>query len=47
MICVEDRRKMVAEVEAAYRAGARFGPVCKLVGIRACTIQRSKVDSCL
>jgi len=45
MICVEDRRKMVAEVEAAHRAGARLAPACELVGIRARTIQRWKVDS--
>jgi putative transposase len=45
MICVEDRRKMVAEVEAAHRAGARLGPACELVGIRARTIQRWKADS--
>lgn len=45
MICVEDRRKMVAEVEAAHRAGARLAPACDLVGIRARTIQRWKVDS--
>lgn len=32
MICVEDRRKMVAEVEAAHQAGARLAPACKLVG---------------
>jgi len=45
MICVEDRRKMVAEVEAAHRAGARLAPACELVGIRARTIQRWKADS--
>jgi putative transposase len=45
MICVEDRRKMVSEVEAAHRAGARLAPACELVGIRARTIQRWKADS--
>jgi putative transposase len=45
MICVEDRRKMVAEVEAAHRAGARLAPACDLVGIRARTIQRWKAES--
>jgi putative transposase len=45
MICVEDRRKMVAEVEAAHRAGARLAPACEVVGIRARTIQRWKADS--
>jgi putative transposase len=45
MICVEDRRKMMAEVEAAHRAGARLAPACELVGIRARTIQRWKADS--
>ena len=45
MICVEDRRKMMAEVEAAHRAGARLAPACKLVGIRARTIQRWRTDS--
>ena len=45
MICVEDRRKMAAEVEAAHRAGARLAPACELVGIRARTIQRWKADS--
>jgi transposase InsO family protein len=47
MICVEDRRKMVAEVEAAHRAGARLAPACELVGIRARTIQRWKAHSSL
>lgn len=47
MICVEDRRKMVAEVDAAHRAGARLTPACELVGIRARTIQRWKAHSSL
>ena len=45
MICVEDRRKMVAEVEAAHQAEARLAPACKLVGVRARTIQRWKAEA--
>jgi putative transposase len=47
MICVEDRRKMAQEVEAARRAGARLKPACKLVGIEARTLQRWNANSSL
>ncbi len=43
MICVEDRRKLTEEVEAARRAGARLAPACELLGIRARTVQRWKI----
>lgn len=44
MICVEDRRKMTEEIEAARLAGARLNPACELVGIQARTLQRWKTD---
>lgn len=45
MICVEDRRKMADEVEAARRAGARLKPACELLGIQGRTLQRWRANS--
>lgn len=47
MICVEDRRQMAEEIEAARCAGARLKPACELVGIEARTLQRWKANSTL
>ena len=42
MIRLEDRRRIVAHIESARRAGARLKPACELAGIDARTCQRWK-----
>lgn len=44
MIVLEDRRRLVRDIEAARRAGARLRPACAVVGIDPRTLQRWRMD---